>query len=331
MEYQHGAGRVLVSTLSYCTDGLPLSMGPPLRNLLKYGRFFEGSAETPAPTVTSTPTGQETTTLTPTRTAAATQTSTITPTATVMSTETVVPTATPTATPTTPDSPTVSAPLTPTASGTSTLTPTVNTPSPAVQLGIDTDSGGPGDAVNLRVSIDTSALAVIAAGNDLVVDAANFDLDPRTCRANPLLGRSLLASVPAENRARVLVETSGNTDPIPDGLLYTCTARIRAAAPPGTYDVGNEIPVAFDASGTGLPTVAGEDGVIVVLAETRACPGDCDGGRTVDISELVTGVAITLGNTPIYLCLQFDTSSDGTVTINEVIGAVGAASTGCPA
>jgi hypothetical protein len=67
-EYPHGAGRVIVGTLSYCWIGKPNSDGPPARNLLGYSRFYLGSAQTPAPTVTSTPTPTVTPTATMTRT-----------------------------------------------------------------------------------------------------------------------------------------------------------------------------------------------------------------------------------------------------------------------
>ncbi len=90
VEYNHGAGRVIVSTLNYCTTGLPNSMGDALDNLLKYSRFFEGGAQTPAPTVTPTPTS----TVTPTGMSTATSTRT----RTAPSTESATPTQTPAAT-----------------------------------------------------------------------------------------------------------------------------------------------------------------------------------------------------------------------------------------
>ena len=54
VEYPYGAGRVIVSTLTFCTAGEPGSVGDPLDNLLKYTRFYLGTAQTPAPTVTPT-------------------------------------------------------------------------------------------------------------------------------------------------------------------------------------------------------------------------------------------------------------------------------------
>jgi hypothetical protein len=67
-EYAHGAGRVLVTTLSYCWDSKPNSQQAAASNLLLYSRFYSGSALTPAPTVTQTGTPTVTPTSTATRT-----------------------------------------------------------------------------------------------------------------------------------------------------------------------------------------------------------------------------------------------------------------------
>jgi hypothetical protein len=94
IEYNHGAGKVLVSTLTFCNPAEALSMGNPLNNLLEYGRFFLGGAQTPPPTVTTTPTPTITATGGATQTATRTRTAEVTPT----DTETATPgdTATPT-------------------------------------------------------------------------------------------------------------------------------------------------------------------------------------------------------------------------------------------
>ena len=62
-----------------------------------------------------------------------------------------------------------------------------------------------------------------------------------------------------------------------------------------------------------------------------ACPGDCDGGGSVDVSELIRGVNIALGNLQLTACPAFDTTGDGTVAVNELIAAVNATLNGCPA
>jgi hypothetical protein len=74
-EYPHGDGRVIVSTLSYCWIGKPDSDGAPAHNLLGYSRFYSGSAQTPAPTVTPT----FSPTVTPTRTNTVPPSATATP------------------------------------------------------------------------------------------------------------------------------------------------------------------------------------------------------------------------------------------------------------
>jgi hypothetical protein len=55
IEYNYGAGKVIVTTLTFCTPGQTSSMGRALDNLLKYGRFYSGGAQTPAPSVTRHP------------------------------------------------------------------------------------------------------------------------------------------------------------------------------------------------------------------------------------------------------------------------------------
>ncbi|MFI5398145.1 MAG: hypothetical protein ACHQ9S_21630 [Candidatus Binatia bacterium] len=112
VEYRHGDGRVIVTTLTYCTGAEPNSQQAAARNLLRYSRFFSGSAFTPGPTLPPQPT--VTATRTPTSTATVTSTPTVTPTPTL--TLTPEPTLTPTLTPT------PSATYTPTASPTDTPT-----------------------------------------------------------------------------------------------------------------------------------------------------------------------------------------------------------------
>ena len=60
-----------------------------------------------------------------------------------------------------------------------------------------------------------------------------------------------------------------------------------------------------------------------------ACAGDCSGDGSVAINELIAGVNIALGNSPVSSCPAFDRNGDGTVAINELIAAVNAALNGC--
>lgn len=60
------------------------------------------------------------------------------------------------------------------------------------------------------------------------------------------------------------------------------------------------------------------------------CPDDCNGDGVVRVNELVTGVNILLGNTPLSACIPVDTNGDGVVEVNELVQGVNAALYGCP-
>ncbi|MFQ5668119.1 MAG: hypothetical protein ACE5I7_17025 [Candidatus Binatia bacterium] len=68
-----------------------------------------------------------------------------------------------------------------------------------------------------------------------------------------------------------------------------------------------------------------------VAAEARSgcCAGDCSGDGRVTIDELVVGVNIALGTTPVGQCRAFDTGADGVVTVDELVTAVNTALRGC--
>jgi len=59
------------------------------------------------------------------------------------------------------------------------------------------------------------------------------------------------------------------------------------------------------------------------------CFGDCDDNGQVAVAELITGVNITLGQTPLDQCPEFDTSDDQRVTVDELTLSVNAALEGC--
>jgi hypothetical protein len=75
---------------------------------------------------------------------------------------------------------------------------------------------------------------------------------------------------------------------------------------------------------------AGPAQVTVTIPRAPACPGDCNGDRSVDVSEIVTAVNILLGFTERNSCGAADRNSDGAITVDEVIQAVQAALEGCP-
>ncbi len=95
--------------------------------------------------------------------------------------------------------------------------------------------------------------------------------------------------------------------------------------PTGPQDTGDHVlrVAAFDEGG-------GEvfhDVTISVVPGGAACTGDCNGDRQVTLDELLTGVAIVLGNSPATACAAYATP----VTIAQLLAAVNNAMNGCPA
>ena len=64
-------------------------------------------------------------------------------------------------------------------------------------------------------------------------------------------------------------------------------------------------------------------------ALAQSCVGDCDGDGLVGVNELVTGVGIALGRTPLAACPAFDFDNNGQVAISELTRAVANATDGC--
>ncbi|MFQ5667762.1 MAG: hypothetical protein ACE5I7_15220 [Candidatus Binatia bacterium] len=89
---------------------------------------------------------------------------------------------------------------------------------------------------------------------------------------------------------------------------------------------------------TGQPPCSATDSVSqvtmtdasVTLVGPPSCVGDCDGGATVTVNELISMVNVALGNTDISACTAGDQNGDGMITINEIISAVNNALGGCP-
>lgn len=228
---------------------------------------------------------------------------------------------------------------TPTVTSTRTATATLGptwTPAPTprvVQLTIGSAIGQPGQSVFLAVSITTAGTNVVATANDIAFPTAALTITPTACHANPAIKKTLLANVLSSDAdtttVRVLVQATGNVDPIADGLLYTCAARIAATALPGTYPLTNNLTLAFGADAKPLDHVSGTDGAVTVSLIGRPCVGDCNHDGIVTIDELIAGVTVALGNQAPTDCPAMDANGDGTITIDEIIAAVGNALGAC--
>jgi hypothetical protein len=89
------------------------------------------------------------------------------------------------------------------------------------------------------------------------------------------------------------------------------------------------------ASATPTVTLAPPTATLTALPSPSAtarqrCTGDCSADGEVTVDEIVRGVNIALGTTPVSMCDAFDSNMDGEVTIDEIVAAVNAALNGCP-
>ena len=81
-----------------------------------------------------------------------------------------------------------------------------------------------------------------------------------------------------------------------------------------------------------LPVVTALSLLCFAAEPVRAqCVGDCNGDARVAIAELVRGVNILLGRTPVDACVAFDANESNSVAVNELVTAVRNALDGCPA
>ena len=143
-----------------------------------------------------------------------------------------------------------------------------NTPQ-IVQINLGSNSNVPGTTVTITANMVTAGLQVGAAGNDITFDNTAISLNIGNCVVNPALSRTISGGVVSvvgnQTTMRILVLGAPlNTDPIPDGLLYTCTFGILGSASPAIYPLAGSNWVAQDLAGVNLSPVTGTNGSIQV-------------------------------------------------------------------
>lgn len=67
------------------------------------------------------------------------------------------------------------------------------------------------------------------------------------------------------------------------------------------------------------------------VATAAPCVGDCSGDGAITVDEILLGVNIALGLTPLSACAPFDADVSGTLTVDELVSAVDGALRGCEA
>jgi hypothetical protein len=221
-----------------------------------------------------------------------------------------------------------------------------------------TSGGEPGCLPNSR-SWDDSVF------NDRiwVQTEAGADLDHATCGALPQAGSAgteITAASgelsPAQTEGRSTFEVPAGTQLLRVSLngadadtslrpprLNDFDLFIKAGSPPTTsdYDCRDIGAAPYGFCEINAPTagtwhvlvnwVEGGRGTYQVTTTTfgAACAGDCNSDGAVTVDELITGVNIALGGTPLEQCASLDSDGHGAVTVDELVRAVNNALTGC--
>src|SRR5262249_35575949 len=118
----------------------------------------------------------------------------------------------------------------------------------------------------------------------------------------------IIAAIPAAERDRLILTIARMSDGAMLASQVVAGGGVARLSPPATPE----------------PTPTATPSPTTTPGRT-ACAGDCDGGDSVTVDELVKGVNIALDGAAPSSCSAFDTNGDGRVTIDEIIAAVNAA------
>ena len=165
---------------------------------------------------------------------------------------------------------------------------------------IDSVTGRPGMTVVVPVRLASNEHPVAAVEHEILFDAMRFDLATSDVRGGCSLaaapeGTTLRFEPVTLGRLRVRVANSAEN--LPDGILYTCSFRIRPSTPSGVYPLRLAELRAFGLDGTRLEAVRGfgggisvltSEGVLLTVGSSCGPPG---GFTVVAVSISSTGVA----------------------------------------
>ncbi len=115
-------------------------------------------------------------------------------------------------------------------------------------------------------------------------------------------------------------------------VMFEMSAQTPTATPTATIEPSTPTPtITLTPSATRTVTPTRPTSTpTVTITPGGPCVGDCNGDGVVMINELITGVNIVLGITPVSACPAFDPDGGGTVTIADLVTAVNNALNGCP-
>lgn len=225
--------------------------------------------------------------------------------------ETPVETPEPTSTPVPTEPPPTSSPTSPAATSTSTppiVMPT-STPSHTATMPVTPEpTSTPMPTEPVPTSTPTTIAARLAAAIDAVADMIPLDD---------------ITGFPPTGTVRIGDELIRYSSIVTNG-----TVSVTARAPRGAASGGTLVVQERGAGGTTPQAHAAGELVVLVPAEPT-CVGDCGNDGEVTVDELIVGVNIALGETPVDACPAFDSDGSGDVTVDEILTAVNNALDGC--
>ena len=173
---------------------------------------------------------------------------------------------------------------------------------------------------------------VAGVQNDLEFDAAVFSITPDRCVINPAIG----AGTPADKRlntsviplppetptmVRNIVVGLESSNPIPNGVLYTCTFDVAAGAALGDYTLTNGHLVAADPNGDPLPVEGTNCAITVKEATPTPTPiGFCENDDDCPPGEVCVDhhcLTPTPTPTPIGFCNDNSDCPEGQVCVDH--------------
>lgn len=220
---------------------------------------------------------------------------------------------------------------------------TVTTP-PVARLIVGDATGVAGSTVTVNVGftdLAAGSVPVVGVQHDLALPpGTTIPADTGgapACTVNPAIDKDGTVftflpdgCTPGSNcsAVRAFVLSLMDAEPLADGtMLYSCPLHIAANAVPGTYPLAASMVRGSGPLGESrvLAAVNGS----LTIEPAPACAGDCDGGGSVSINELLLGVNIIIGLADTQVCPALDVNGNGEVTIDELVRAVNVALGGC--
>lgn len=199
-----------------------------------------------------------------------------------------------------------------------------------------------GREANLRPAAIARHWLIVASACALVLFGASGSgraLAPPTATPTPWSPRCEFAPMPDAGPPGSLVGVGGLCYPLHSGrqgaIFFDDVLVGRVSGDtPGNYGTPFRVP---DDATLGVHRVSlryGRDGGPGIIASAPFtvlpfCRGDCDDNGAVTIDELLRGIAIALGRHDAGTCPLLDTDRNGVIVVEELVGAVGTALTGC--